>query len=303
MIDAANANAANVANAADVANAANTTDADATSTTKATPNAATNAATVTRVSLSNDARTSSARCVYTPITGRQLARERAQNVRASTATPVCRLRRSPRRASLFLRREVRTDEKLRYTESELGAVIRTVLFTYVFGRQVRRCDSLGRIVRTGHVRHRVGGSGDIRRDVTLGTVVALLDGLFGEGFSAVARHSVAHYYDVYRSVWRYHGCGQTAHRAGIQDRTQLPSAADYLAMARFAKAQTVQYAPCVGFLVRSTIDHRAPLQGPVKVLAAAPARPGKSTADHRPAAGTKKCAKLEATHFGASRHL
>lgn len=94
----------------------------------------------------------------------------------------------------YFMKEARSDEKLRYTESEIRGIVRTVIFMYVFDNGPQ--ESMLELINTGepYTPRRTADEMTQLNELDVDTMVDLLDRLFGVGFSVVARHAVTHVY-------------------------------------------------------------------------------------------------------------
>lgn len=158
----------------------------------------------------------------------------------------------------ILSKEARSDEKVRYTENNMFAIIRTALFMYVFEWQPQ--ESVVDLVNTGELSDAslvLHTSTPNLLDIKVAR--QLLDHLFGKGFSRITRRVVGKCMSEYLNVWRCY----PFHRSS---RLRLPSVADFLKLIRFVNASTCDYSEITLFLLENTTDHRIPNQGPQKDL-------------------------------------
>lgn len=194
------------------------------------------------------AQSNTTRNIYAIRSARQLSRERYTD--PSARPLMCRLRTS----QLYLRREPRSDEKVRFTEPEMYSIARTVLFMHVF--RTGPLESSEEIFSLGSVSHDVDNL-VVRTDCDYVEIVQLLDAIFGVGFSTVCRSVVSKCIREYRTTWRYYPFVRSV---------SAPSAADYIALRLFVNARTTSYAPSMRFLMRNLSDHRTPQQSAIKEL-------------------------------------
>lgn len=154
----------------------------------------------------------------------------------------------------YFTKEARSDEKLRYTESDMTAIVRTVIFMLAF--QVAPQSSLLDIINDGQVNFDIDY---LRVDSTLklSDMVELLDDLFGKGFSQIVKRPITQIYAQYMQSWQYYP---------FIGAIPLPSALDYAKLARFINAPSSRYSEPTQFMLNNVKDHRIPLQGSIKRL-------------------------------------
>lgn len=154
----------------------------------------------------------------------------------------------------YFTKEARSDEKVRYTETDISCIVRTILFMYVF--QVSTSDSLLDIINNGDVRYTFT---EFKFVNVLTTDIAkrLLDSLFGDGFSFIIKRVLSKYLIEYNRIWRNYP---------YINSIQLPSASDYLKLVRFVNASQCQYSTATQFILSNSQDHKIPLQSNVKFL-------------------------------------
>lgn len=180
----------------------------------------------------------SARFIYT------LARTKKQ---IQKNTPLCLLKNN-----FYFIKETRSDEKIRFTETDLYAIIRTVLFIQVF--QTSPEETLIDIINSGEVAHK----GALKAHcLNLQTFVALVDSLFGIGFAAVASRVITKCYNEYCTNWKYYP---------YISKVKYPSASDYLNLARFVNVTSSDYGECEKFIIANASDHKIHLQQNKKIL-------------------------------------
>lgn len=165
---------------------------------------------------------------------------------------VCRLKKN----GFYITKEARSDEKLRYTETDMHAIVRTTIFFHVFN--VIIVDSLTDIIKTGVVNVYLQEPYVRTIELNLKTIIRLLDLLFGCNFSKIAKLPLASVYDEYHKRWKYFTY-ETA-------STSLPSASDIVKLARFVNASSAHYAPATLFMMCNARDHKIPLQSNLKKL-------------------------------------
>lgn len=157
----------------------------------------------------------------------------------------------------YFMKEARSDEKLRYTESEIRGIVRTVTFMYVFDDGP--CESMLELINTGepYTRRRHDPIDRPNELLDVNTMIELLDRLFGNGFSVVARHSVTQVYTEYMYDWRYYLYGQTV---------RAPSTDDFVRVSRFVNVPSCRYSSATDFINDNVTDRRVPLQNNEKIL-------------------------------------
>lgn len=148
----------------------------------------------------------------------------------------------------------RSDEKVRYTESDMHAIIRTVLFIEVF--RIGPNETLLELINTGQVSYPSNIDYRARR-LTLRNARKLLDSLFGDQFSVVVRRVLLICYHEYQTKWQYYP---------FVSSVAAPSASDVIKMCRFVNATTSRYSNPTQFLVNNSVDHKIYLQSQVKYL-------------------------------------
>lgn len=164
----------------------------------------------------------------------------------------CRLHSS----GLYFAKVARSDEKLRYRESDVSAIIRCVVYGYVFDSWPR--ESLLELINASPEKPTMSPISGKRRKLTLPIACRLVDELFGDGFAQVTRHSLLRVYRTYENEWRYHAYGL---------RVTGPSVRDYLLLARFVNPTCDRYSSPVVFINCNTTDDRVPFQSSVKIFA------------------------------------
>lgn len=152
-----------------------------------------------------------------------------------------------------LTKEARSDEKVRYTETDMHSIVRTVLFIHVF--RLGPNETLLELVNTGEVTY---PSVDVQPlELDLNTACELLDGLFGVNFSRVVRRVVLSVYHEYQYSWMYYP---------FYSKLSTPSARDIIKLCRFMNASTSHYSNPTTFVVNNCFDHKDDLQNQLKYL-------------------------------------
>lgn len=173
------------------------------------------------------------------------------NARRIVIENSCQLRHS----GFYITKEARSDEKLRYTETDIRTLVRTVIFMYVFDIQI--CDSLTDIVNSGAINIAIKDS-KIITNLTLEIMTQLIDLLFGDNFSTIAKIAIAATFEEYQIHWKYFPYGASA--------ITLPTAGDIIKLARFVNVTTPYYSPATLFITNNSNDHKIPLQSNIKRL-------------------------------------
>lgn len=155
----------------------------------------------------------------------------------------------------YFSKEPRSDEKLRYTETDITSIIRVVLFTYVFN--VSPYESLLDLVNNYDNDYVTIDEPKIANELSLEIASTLLDKLFGHKFSTITKHSFVKIYNEYMTTWRYYLYGKTI---------SIPSISDYLKLARFMNIPLSRYTNATTFINKNFNDHKIKLQGLVKML-------------------------------------
>lgn len=154
----------------------------------------------------------------------------------------------------YFSKESRSDEKIRFTETDLSSIVRTVLFMYVF--KVSPEESIVEIINTGTVTHTLGEN-FILNVLTLDIVVGLVDSLFGNGFASVVKRVINKCLNEYNITWKYYPC---------ISNIKYPSAADYINLARFVNVSNCKYGESEKFIITNSTDNKIPLQQSIKIL-------------------------------------
>lgn len=155
----------------------------------------------------------------------------------------------------YLKKEARSDEKVRYTEGDIHAIVRTVLFIYIF--ECEPDNSLLEIINTGQVHYTLPDDFRQVNDLNIEIAKNLLDRMFGEGFALVARRVLNKCLLEYNNSWQYYP---------FSTKLNLPSAQDIVKMARFVNASMSAYSSTTLFLSENTTDNKIPLQSNIKYL-------------------------------------
>nr|WOJ45347.1 GrBNV_gp61-like protein [Apis mellifera nudivirus] len=157
---------------------------------------------------------------------------------------------------LYFFKVARSDEKLRYCESEIRSILRCVIFGYVFDcwPQESLLDLINQSppIPTMQQSQRI-----IDYPLTLSLACQLLDHMFGNNFAQVTRHSLLNIYHEYESKWRYF-------KYGLSVRT--PSVRDYLLLARFVNPTNDRYSNAVSFINANTTDDQVLYQSRMKIF-------------------------------------
>lgn len=157
--------------------------------------------------------------------------------------------------SHYFSKEARSDEKLRYTESDMQSIVRTILFIFVFDANIE--ESLVDIINSGCANIDVAKFVHINL-LNVGIASDLLDHLFGIGFSTVVRKPLAIVLDEYNTQWRYFFCTTVS--------LALPNATDIINLVRFVNNPSSKYAPATQFIMKNSTDHKILLQNAKKRL-------------------------------------
>lgn len=155
---------------------------------------------------------------------------------------------------LYFSKECRSDEKIRFTETELHSIVRTVLFIHVF--RTTPDESILEIINTGNITYKSDEQLTVNI-TTLPIFINLLDLLFGKGFATIIRRVATKCYNEYCESWRYYP---------FNLNIKYPSAADYVNLARFVNLSTCEYGACEKFIITNSTDNKVPLQQSTKML-------------------------------------
>jgi hypothetical protein len=159
---------------------------------------------------------------------------------------------------LYLYKVSRTDELLRYTETDMKKIVRVILFTYVF--RISPNESIMDLINTGKFDSPINEEELDRitcQELTSEIANYVLDSTLGANFSTVAKFSVVSVMNEYMTKWRYFvvGCPVSA-----------PSVDDYIRLFRFVNVPLAFYTPATKFINTNMTDHKIPLQGTTKEL-------------------------------------
>lgn len=165
----------------------------------------------------------------------------------------CRLRVN----GLYFSKVARSDEKLRYCESDIRSVLRCVIFGYVFDcwpqESLLELINKSPLMPTMHQSTRI-----IDCPLTFALACQLVDYMFGDNFAQVTRHSLLNVYREYEYKWRYF-------KYGLSVRT--PSVHDYILLARFVNPTYDRYSNVVSFINANTTDDQILYQSAIKIFA------------------------------------
>lgn len=186
----------------------------------------------------------SARFIYTISSTKPSLDPKYENI------PFCHLKNG-----FYFTKEARSDEKVRYTETDMESIIRTVLFIYVF--EVSTEDSLLEIINSGEVTYNLDGPIEIKNNLSMRRINEILNMLFGYGFSFIVRRVIYKCFNEYTNVWS---------KYPYVDSIKLPSAMDYLKLVRFVNAPLSRYTHPTNFILNNTYDFKIKLQNNVKIL-------------------------------------
>lgn len=186
----------------------------------------------------------SARFIYTISSTKPTINSKTENV------PFCHLKNG-----YYFTKESRSDEKMRYTETDMENIVRTILFIYVFERSTE--SSLLEIINSGQVEYDLERPITFKNYLTLSIMSEILDMLLGDGFSFIVRRVLYKCFKEYNSNWS---------KYPYVDHIYLPSAVDYLKLARFVNAPLSRYTMPTRFILDNTHDFKVKLQNNVKIL-------------------------------------
>lgn len=153
----------------------------------------------------------------------------------------------------YFRKASRSDEKVRYTETDIYSIVRTVLFIYAFECEPE--DSLLEIINTGSLEYTLSDNFHQVNELNIQIAKDILDHVFGKGFALVARRVVHRCLTEYHTIWQYYP---------FIGKLKLPSAMDIVKMARFMNASMSVYSSTTMFILENATDHRIPLQNNIK---------------------------------------
>lgn len=187
----------------------------------------------------------SARFIYTISSTRPTIDPKTENV------SFCHLKNG-----FYFTKESRSDEKVRYTETDMENIIRTVLFIYVFEFSTE--NSLLEIINSGEVSYNLDDRNiEFKNPLTMSCISDILNMLFGDGFSFIVRRVIYKCFREYTTVWS---------KYPFVNQIRLPSALDYAKLARFVNAPLSRYTLPTRFILSNTNDFKIKLQNNVKIL-------------------------------------
>lgn len=161
------------------------------------------------------------------------------------------------KTGFYLAKVPRSDELMRFTETDMFAIVRTMLFVHVFG--VTATDPMLDMINSGHMRDIANETlfAQTPKPLTVKLACAILDSLFGENFSTIVRRPVRRVMLEYTQIWRYFKVGVTI---------SLPSTSDFIKIYRFGNVISPEYSDATAFVNNNLLDHKVFLQGAVKRL-------------------------------------
>lgn len=156
----------------------------------------------------------------------------------------------------YLTRTTRSDEKLRFTESNLRSMVECVMFMSLLNASPE--NSIGEFSMTANdVKYSEVIPNFIFNDnVPLCDFCHLLDRLFGVGFSLIARRTISSVWRRWLTKYRYASC------ANIKG----PSARDYLVLYKFFNVTSPYLSDTTKLVTFNTHDGKLFLQNAVKRL-------------------------------------
>ncbi|AYP97944.1 GrBNV gp61-like protein-like protein [Mauternbach virus] len=158
-------------------------------------------------------------------------------------------------SNYYLLKAPRSDEKIRYTESDMYSIVRTVLFMYCY--EMSPNESLNEIINTGEISFDLNQTPNHIKLMNISTMVQLLDSLFGDNFSYVVSRVLIKCLDEYNHLWRFYP---------YRSKIIFPSARDFVKLARFMNITTFKYSKVTQFMLNNSMDHKVPLQNNIKLL-------------------------------------
>lgn len=164
--------------------------------------------------------------------------------------PQCKLK-----TNYYLTKVARSDEKIRYTETDMYSLVRTVLFMYCY--QISPQESLNEIINTGNITYDYNLIPHNLQLLTLKNAVELLNQLFGDNFANVVSRMVIKCIDEYNYSWRLYP---------YNSKILFPSALDFIKLARFMNITTFKYSKATQLMLNNSLDHKIPLQSNIKIL-------------------------------------
>lgn len=168
--------------------------------------------------------------------------------------PYCKLRNPPH---FYLTKEARSDEKVRFTESYMTSVIRTVLFFHAFNTFPE--NSTVDILYNGVVWYAEDVPIELVNPLnSLVECARILDILLGEGFSTVCRRPLSEVYNrCWAAEWKY---------SNYDTQVQMPSALDCVRLIRLVNVTYASHTDCTMFVTRNAYDFKIKLQQNCKIL-------------------------------------
>lgn len=155
--------------------------------------------------------------------------------------PVCHLKNG-----FYFTKESRSDEKVRYTETDIECVVRTVMFMHVF--EVSTENSLIEIITTGQCTYDFEHADLMpKNELNARVVVELLDTLFGDNFATIVRRVISKCMQEYNMLWRNYP---------YTTNVKVPCALDYLKLARFVNMSLSCYAEPTLYILDNNIEPR-----------------------------------------------
>ncbi|ATZ81526.1 GrBNV_gp61-like protein [Drosophila innubila nudivirus] len=158
-------------------------------------------------------------------------------------------------SNYYLLKAPRSDEKIRYTESDMYSIVRTVLFMYCY--EMSPNESLNEIINTGEISFDLNQTPNYIKTMNMSIMIQLLDSLFGNNFSYVVGRVLIKCLDEYNHSWRFYP---------YMSKIILPSARDFVKLARFMNITTFKYSKVTQFILNNSMDHKIPLQNNIKLL-------------------------------------
>lgn len=157
----------------------------------------------------------------------------------------------------YLAKVSRSDDLLRFTETDMHSIVRSVLFMYAF--EVSPRDSMLDMINTGQSMQIKIDDIEITRPklLTARIIRYVLDTLFGKNFTMITRHAVSKVMLEYMREWRYFVVGTPI---------RVPSANDFIKIYRFANVVSPRYSDVTHFINTNLDDHKVFLQTAVKRL-------------------------------------
>lgn len=179
-----------------------------------------------------------ARFIYT------VSKERPQSV-------ACKLK-----SGLYLSKSCKSNEKIKFTETDMYSLIYTVMFFQVF--QVSTSDSYAMIIKSGQITYSDQQvlEGRCAMQLSILDVTTLLDDTFGQHFSCLTKRAIFKWNIEYNTSLRMYPFNVS--------KIQMPSASDIIKLHRFVNMGSIEYTSIVNFITSS--NTKWPLQGAVKQL-------------------------------------